>query len=124
MGLSRQEMFKKGFYAGVESAPGIDNYPPVEIETLHHTTISDDATVDTLEKSAVYQAMEARDASNKKQKVREKKITTQEQPCKNFRQAGQTYVHQDIKEEMCSININKKGGRPPWFTKKPKKLNN
>ena len=29
MGLSGQEMFKKCFYAGVESAPGIDNYPPV-----------------------------------------------------------------------------------------------
>ena len=48
VGLSRQDMFKRGFFAGVEYTPGIANYPPVEIETRQHSTSSDDATITTL----------------------------------------------------------------------------
>ena len=67
--------------------------------------------------------MEARDKTKKKPEVRENKLTTQEQPFKNFRQSGQKYVHKDIKEENCLINPHKKGSRPAWATKKLKNLN-
>ena len=66
IGLSRQEMFEKGLFARFESAPDIDDYPPVEIETHNHRARSDDATISTLVKYDVVQSMEARDASNKK----------------------------------------------------------
>ena len=59
-------MLEKGFFTGIDSAPDIDDYPPVEIETHNHSTSSDDATISTLVKSDVVQSMEARDASNKK----------------------------------------------------------
>ena len=94
----------------------------MEIKTLHHSTRRDDATITTLVKSAVDQAMEAIDTTKKKPDIREKKLTTQDQPCKHLRQVGQTYVHKDMKE-LKIMNPNKKGGRPPWATKKLKKLN-
>ena len=62
-------MFEKGFFTGVESALGIDDYPPMEIENCHHRNSSNNATISTLMKSDVYQAMEARDTTNKKQEV-------------------------------------------------------
>ena len=78
-GLSEQEIPEKGFFDGVESALGINNYPPVDIETRHHITSSDNYTVSSLEKSAVDQAMEARDPTKKKSdkpKPLKKKLTT------------------------------------------------
>ena len=42
MVLSRKEMFEKYFFAGVGSDPGINGYPPEEIETRHHINSSDD----------------------------------------------------------------------------------
>ena len=67
LGLIGQEMFEKGLFAGVESVPGIDDYPLVDIETLQHSTRSKNATIYTLVKSAVEQAMEARDTTKKNQ---------------------------------------------------------
>ena len=86
-------MFKNGLFAGSESALDIDDYPPVEIETLHHSTSSDNATIANLVKSAVDQDMEARYATKNKPEVLENKLATQEQPCKHWCQAGQNYVH-------------------------------
>ena len=80
MGLSGQEMSKKGFFAGIDSAPGIDDYQPVEIETRHHSTGRDYATIATMVKSAMDKEMEARDTPIKKPEVQEKKLTTQEHP--------------------------------------------
>ena len=98
LGLSKQDRFEKGFFSGVKSTPVIDNYPPREIETLQHSTISYDNTIATMVKSAVDQAMEASDITKKKPEVQENKLTTQDQPCKNCNQAGQKYVHKDTKE--------------------------
>ena len=78
--LSGQEIFEKVFFAGVEPAPDINDYPPEEIETCHHSTSNNDATIVTLVSSALYRAVEARDASNNKQEGRKNKLTTQEQP--------------------------------------------
>ena len=91
-------MFEKGLFSGVKSDPGIDNYPPVEIEILQHSTNRDDTTISTMIKSEVDRAMEARDTTKKKPEVQEKKLTTQEQPCKHWHQALKNYVHKDIKE--------------------------
>ena len=61
---------------------------------------------------------------NKKEpKDRVKKLTTQDQPCKHFRRAGQKHAHKEIKEENCFMNPHKKFGRPPWATKKLKNTN-
>ena len=122
LGLSVQEIFEKRFFAGVESAPGIYNYPTVEIESLHHRTSSDNTTIYTLVKYAVDQATEAIDASNKKWEGREKTMKTQDHLCNYFRQEGQTYVHKNITEEKFFMTPNKKVSRPPWATKKLKKL--
>ena len=100
MELSGKKMFEKGFFTGVESALGIDDYPTMEIENCHHRNSSNNATISTLMKSDVYQAMEARDTTNKKQEVWEKKLTTQEQPCKNCFQEGHNYVHKDINKDF------------------------
>ena len=66
--------------------------------------------------------MEARDASIKKQEGDEKKLTTQEQTCKNCCRLGETHVHKDIYEGKLFMNLNKKSGRPPWDIKKLKIL--
>ena len=50
MGLIRKEMFEKGSFACVESDLDINDYPPVEIETRHHSTIRDNTTITTLVK--------------------------------------------------------------------------
>ena len=50
MGISGQYMLEKVFFTGVESSLGIDNYPPVEIKTRHHSTIRDNTTITTLVK--------------------------------------------------------------------------
>ena len=50
MGIGRQDMFKKSFFAGVESALVINDYPPAEIETRHNSTISSNATIVALAK--------------------------------------------------------------------------
>ena len=121
--LRGQEMPKKGFFAGFESTPGINDYPPVETENRYHSTSSDKATIFTLVKSDVDQATESIDAPSKKQEVRGKKVTTQEQPCKNYGRAVHTYFHKDIKEEKLFQEYKQKGGRPPWATKKLNKIN-
>ena len=99
MGLRRQDMFEKGLFAGIKSARGTDNYPPVKIETRQHRTSSDGVTITTLAKSSVEQAMEARDVTKRKPEVRENKLTTHEHPCKHYHRTGQTYLHKYIKEE-------------------------
>ena len=73
-------MLKKGFFAGVESAPGLDKYPPAEIESGYQRNnypknINDDTTITTILQSAVDHAMETRYASIKKQDGGEKKMT-------------------------------------------------
>ena len=127
MGLSGQDMFEKGFFAGVESALGLNDYPPSEIQSVYHsnnspTTRNNNVTTATIVQYSVDHAMEARDASNKKQEGGEKKLTAQEELCKHFRRYVQTYVHKDITKGKCYINPNKKGGSPPWATKKLKKF--
>ena len=79
LGLSGQEMFENGFFVGAKSSPGIDDYPPVDIETRQHSTSSYGATISTMIKSAVDQATEARDTTKKKPEIRKKKLTTQDQ---------------------------------------------
>ena len=70
LGLIRQEMFEKWFFAGVDSAPGIENYLHVEIETHQYSTSIDYRTIPTMVKSAVDHAIEARGKTKKKPEVR------------------------------------------------------
>ena len=61
-------MSEKGFFAGVDSAPGIDNYPPSEIRSIYHitnspTTRNYNTTTTNIFQSSVDHAMEARDSS-------------------------------------------------------------
>ena len=116
-------MFENGLFAGVDSVPDFEDYPPVEIETRKHITHSDNATITTMVKSVVDQSTEAGDTTKKKPEDQEKKLTTQEQPCKHCCRSGYKYLHKDIKEENCFMKPHKKGDMPPWATKKLKNLN-
>ena len=58
MVLSGQEMLEKYFFVGFESAPGLDKYPPLEIESSHHinnypTTRNDNVTITAIVQSTV-----------------------------------------------------------------------
>ena len=53
MGLSRQEMIVKGFFIGVESAIGLNDYPTVEIETSYQSIRNYNAIIIIIVKSYV-----------------------------------------------------------------------
>ena len=66
-------MFEKGFFAGVKSAPGLDDYPPSEIESSYHSNTSPkirngDANITTTVQSTVDHEMKEIDASIKNRK--------------------------------------------------------
>ena len=52
-GIERTRDVQKGLFAGVKSAPGLDNYPPPEIKSSYHsnnsnTTINNGPTITTI----------------------------------------------------------------------------
>ena len=122
-------MYEKGFYAGVESAPGPSDFIPSEVgSTYSPVTSNDGETIATIVQTAVAQALEARDnnsatgdlATNNKNRRHQPnmKLTVKEQPCKHCRKIGKESCHPNVEEAECFMNPDKTGFRPPWAVKK------